>query len=605
MDLDWRTLPSIIAPPGTPGDYDAWLAGLRQAQKDASRDLRLDSAPISRPDVAWARTCWSCAKWMTWDRRFQNPKTGRLDAKAFLDDGMRRFGGYDAVVLWQAYPRIGFDERNQFDFYREVPGIVEAVAELHEARVRVFLAYNPWDVGTRREPKPDGEALREIADWMHADGVFLDTLRQGDSKLNEALIQGERPLALESELDLPPTALAEHALSWMQWPDPPDLLGVLRNHWLSPGHMQHVIRRWHASHRHELHLAWLNGAGMLVWENIFGSWNGWNAEDAVMWRSMRAFFRAYSDVFEKGERRPLLPIGNRLLASEWRLGEERVWTLVNPTGEPLPLEGLDDVQTVWGASGFAIPPHGHGAAATSKRDVDWVAPVPQMPVFRIELAAIPVARKEIPPFGMAESTVPAGVELARVRVRECGDYTWANFEDKAYPGLHQIVHRRFEHGPMRFAVDQEEITNSQFLEFVRATGYRPERPEKFLAHWSEGKPNPGTEDHPVVFVTLEDARAYAKWKGKRLPTEWEWLIAAEAQKIHRGTPLVWNLTESLHSDGLAEFVMLKGGCEKKIVGSDWYGDGGPEPPDFIAKFILIADGLDRCANIGFRCAIDL
>ena len=29
---------------------------------------------------------------------------------------------HDAVVIWQAYPNIGFDERNQFDFYRDLPG---------------------------------------------------------------------------------------------------------------------------------------------------------------------------------------------------------------------------------------------------------------------------------------------------------------------------------------------------------------------------------------------------------------------------------------------------------------------------------------------------
>ena len=47
---------------------------------------------------------------------------------------------------------IGIDERNQFDYYRDVPGIRELVAELQERGLRVFVDYNPWDVGTRREP---------------------------------------------------------------------------------------------------------------------------------------------------------------------------------------------------------------------------------------------------------------------------------------------------------------------------------------------------------------------------------------------------------------------------------------------------------------------
>ena len=63
-------------------------------------------------------------------------------------------------MLWHAYPVIGIDERNQFDFYRDVPGIRELVADLQARGVRVFVDYNPWDVGTRREPVADDRGDR-------------------------------------------------------------------------------------------------------------------------------------------------------------------------------------------------------------------------------------------------------------------------------------------------------------------------------------------------------------------------------------------------------------------------------------------------------------
>jgi len=143
------------------------------------------------------------------------------------------------------------------------------------------------------------------------------------------------------------------------------------------------------------------------------------------------------------------------------------------------------------------------------------------------------------------------------------------------------IHRVYVDG---FYMDKTDVTNAEFAEFVKATGYvtvaeRTPRPEDFpgappenlfaggvvfsppnhavplnnhLQWWSYVKganwrhpigPKSdirGKGDYPVVQVAYEDATAYAKWAGKRLPTEAEWEFAARGGAA--GKPFVWGDT---------------------------------------------------------------
>lgn len=133
------------------------------------------------------------------------------------------------------------------------------------------------------------------------------------------------------------------------------------------------------------------------------------------------------------------------------------------------------------------------------------------------------------------------------------------------------VHRVYVDG---FYMDAKEVTNAEFAAFVKATGYitvaekKPTKEEfpgasedelvagsvvfsppatkvplnNYLAWWSwkngtdwkhplgPGSNLKGKENYPVVQVCYEDAEAYAKWAGKRLPTEAEWEFAARGGK---------------------------------------------------------------------------
>jgi formylglycine-generating enzyme required for sulfatase activity len=81
-----------------------------------------------------------------------------------------------------------------------------------------------------------------------------------------------------------------------------------------------------------------------------------------------------------------------------------------------------------------------------------------------------------------------------------------------------------------FYIDVYPVTNAEYARFIAASGHTP--PE----NWAAGSHPEHLGDHPVVFVTWDDATAYAAWAAKSLPSGQQWEKAARGT---RGTIYPW------------------------------------------------------------------
>jgi formylglycine-generating enzyme required for sulfatase activity len=673
---------NIIPAPEDPRQWPAYRQALDEWRLKTKTALHYDDALYGREEFAWAASNYSCCFLMLCDERFYDRTSGHYTVEAFLDHGRREFGGYDSVVLWHAYPRIGVDQRNQFDFYRDLPGGLEGLRDVvhrfQRRGVRVYIDYNPWDTSTRREGKPDLDALVEMVRATDADGIFLDTMAQGAAEFRAKLDAARPGVVLEGEGALPLESLHDHHASWAQGFRDSVVPGVLRNKWLERRHMQHQIQRWNHDHSGELQAAWMNGSGMMVWENVFGSWVPWSRRDRSILRSMLPIQRRFERLFCGEAWTPLVEVGQPgVYASLWEGRGLRLWTLVNRNSAPV--EGaLLNVQSQPGKRYFdlvagreisssrdgdtvilsgTIHPRGIGcfvSAAAEELGPDFEGFLKNQALLNSRSESDPATPQITTRLRVAQSTtlsqsaprgmieIPAATLDLKItmRTRECGFYDSTPVEGEMYRfSVREFVrHVNFK----RFAIDKTPVTNAEFFEFLGASGYRPRFPKNFLKHWTNGRPPVGMVDHPVVYVDLDDARAYASWAGKRLPTEEEWQYAAqgtdgrkypwgseiESDRFNGGragttTPVtafprgrspagcydmcgnVWQWTESERSDGRTRFCIIRGGSYFAAQGSGWYVDGGLRPVDFATKFLMTWPGLDRCSTIGFRCAVDL
>ena len=665
---------------------DDWVREVRDWRREHLVRIGYNDSYYRRLELQWAQRNFVHAQMMVEDRYFHDPVAGKYTVDRYLDDLEARFGGIDSVLIWFVYPNIGIDDRNKTDLGRDLPGGIEglrgAVADFHRRGVRVFLPTMPWDHGTREAEKSDWDTIAELARAVGADGVNGDTYNGVPRAFVDAGDAIGHPLVVQPESTI---SASDHLIwnvqSWGKKAPNTTVPPVAKWKWLEPRHMINYENRWGRDRTHDLQYIFFNGIGYNAWENIWGIWNQFTPRNGEVLRRIATLYRQFAPLVVSMDWRPYAPTRQvGVFASHFPVDGLQLWTVVNRNEYPVEGEQLAVTHAagtryvdVWNGTdleprregdrailSFTLEGRGFGAVlaiaegtevegldaylATAREHAgtpinalgnEWKS-LPQQLVAIASTAPVATA-----PEGMV--TIPAGEFDFVVNGIGIEGHMWEGV-DVQYPweSSARRAHRR-RMAMRAFHIDRHPVTHAQFRQFLEASGYRPADPHNFLRDWVGGAPPAGWDNKPVTWVSIEDARAYAQWAGKRLPREWEWQYAAQgtdgrlypwgnawdaaavpAPEYGRrlgpaadvdahprgASPFgvmdlvgnVWQWTDE-YQDEHTRAGILRGGSSYRPQTSHWYFPQAYRL-DQHGKYLLMAPSRDRSGRVGFRCVVD-
>lgn len=366
-----------------------------------------DLSQYQRPDTAWYQDQFVQHFTFLYGREILNLETGQFELDRLLDEAERDFGGYDGLLLWGVYPRLGIDERSQWDFYDDFPGGREGLRQLarraRERGVRVFISYQPWDQSgpLHGNPKePDEEALARLVRDVEADGVFLDTMSAVDPSFRAALDRARPGVVFCSEGKVQPAAFAMITGSWSETTMSG---GVRKGNWsgaqepmpqvdlwrfLFPEHRMFALNRhgMGAERVRMIQRGFFGGMGWVVWQDIFGLAHPYTPGEAALLKRCRTIFREHRLALRSSEPTPLVvTLHPHVLANLFPAEEKRLWTLYNDADQPAdgallqiePREGVHWVD-LWNNREVEVDEAGRLRLALGPRAVGAVAELPRL-----------------------------------------------------------------------------------------------------------------------------------------------------------------------------------------------------------------------------------
>ena len=441
---------------------------------------KFDEALFERADLAWVRRAYLMVLRFAWDRSYYDREAGYTFDRT-LTAWDRTLGPVDIFTIWPTWPRLGLDERNQWDMYRDLPG---GLAELrrqvdlaHRLGKKYFISYNPWDESTRHEDHIAG--MEEMLRTLDADGVVLDTRGESSREFQEAADRVKPGIVMYSEgMAVPrdmPGIVSGRVHDALYMPPPLNMNKYMRPDFA----IFRVLQLAEGPLHREAAVAFFNGYGSEI-NTMRPGRPDWIDEDLRYLGRTTKLLRENSSAFLDRRWEPLAPaLEDGLWANRWRDGAKTVFTVysLRPEGFKGPFVEVEvpagaHLVSLWnheelepvvrdGRTYAPVDVAAFGAAALGTRlegNVDCVAVLPSLlkvdadgELVAFEAPGAPAGSRIVISAGKpsyAEAGVPFGTDKRTVALHEHLGFREEKFVVQLFDGRGEILDERIVRLPL-------------------------------------------------------------------------------------------------------------------------------------------------------------
>ena len=272
-------------------------------------------------------------------------KNTKFKINKIIKEG-KEFGGYDSIIFWHQYPRLGLDKTNQWELYRYLPedykSIKKIVDECHVNNIKFFIPFKPWDVRSNESLDKHAQSLEKFIHKTNIDGFFLDTM----SALPESFlsIQKKYP-SFEFCSEGTPKEQRQIEQLTSSW----DQIGDIRRNYkveveanmfrfVFPEHPLNLVSRWSVGSDKDsiIKRAAFNGTGLVIWQDVFGCWLPFSKKQKQLIKQLKKILVKFHDIFFGNNSIPLIEtLSKGIICNQFANDNQRIYSIYNFTSKKI------------------------------------------------------------------------------------------------------------------------------------------------------------------------------------------------------------------------------------------------------------------------------